>query len=198
MNAGALLAALVLSCRVGELAAQAGHPQHAPSVSGRSHPATHEDLQPPTLAPLPAGMSLDMIVSGDAIYHGKGTCFACHGAEGEGMPAAGDALTVALNYAQHDWRSIDSLIDRGIPQVLTRSPIQMPARGGRSDLTEEEVRRVAAYVWAISGTRGEPWPGGHAVHGRKSVDVITPTTIRTRPNSLAHASPRPAPSRRPR
>ena len=38
----------------------------------------------------------------------------------------------------------------GIPDALTRSPIAMPARGARGDLTAEQVQRVAAYVWAIS------------------------------------------------
>jgi mono/diheme cytochrome c family protein len=127
-------------------------------------------------------MSIADIVRGDSVYHGKGTCFVCHGVEGQGRPAAGDALTVALNWAQPNWRSIDSLIDKGIPQPLTRSPIQMPARGGRSDLTDAEVRSVAAYVWAISQTRGEPWPGGHTSHEGMSpagADAGTATTLAT-------------------
>jgi len=40
----------------------------------------------------------------------------------------------------------------------------MPARGARGDLTRDETRRIAAYVWAISQVKGEPWPGGHASH----------------------------------
>lgn len=109
-------------------------------------------------------MTIQTIVQGDSIFHGSGTCFVCHGPEAEGVAAAGNALTVSLNWAQYNWNSIDSLITAGIPQVLTRSPIQMPPRGGRSDLTPEQVRRVSAYVWAISQTRGEPWPGGHTSH----------------------------------
>ena len=112
----------------------------------------------------PPGMTIETIGQGDEIYHGKGACFACHGAEAQGLPAAGDALTVSLNWAQYSWSSIDSLIDAGIPQTITRSPMLMPPRGGRSDLTPSEVERVAAYIWAISQTRGEPWPGGHASH----------------------------------
>jgi cytochrome c5 len=147
------------------LAGQASHTQQNPvATSGRPAIKTHDDLQPPALPALPAGMSIADIVRGDSIYHGKGTCFVCHGVEGEGRPAAGDALTVGLNWAQPNWQSIDSLINNGIPQPLTRSPIQMPPRGGRSDLSDTEVRAVAAYVWAISQTRGEPWPGGHASH----------------------------------
>ena len=147
------------------LAAQ-GRRAQQPTGPGTSPPGikTHDDLQPAQLPPLPGGMTIETIVQGDSIYHGKGNCFVCHGIEGEGAPAAGDAVTVALNYAQPEWRSIDSLIDAGIPQVLTRSPIQMPPRGGKSNLSDDEVKRVAAYVWAISQTRGEPWPGGHPSH----------------------------------
>ena len=126
---------------------------------------TNEELQPTALPALPAGMTTDMLVEGDRIFHGKGGCFACHGAEAQGLPAAGDGITTALFYARHEWRSIDSLITAGIPDALTRSPIAMPARGARGDLTAEEIQRVAAYVWAINGVRGEPWPGGHASHG---------------------------------
>lgn len=143
----------------GERAQQATGPGTRPAIQ------RHDDLQPSQLPPLPSGMTIQTIVEGDSIYHGKGNCYACHGAEGEGLPAAGDALTVSLNWAQYDWASIDSVIDHGIPQVLTRSPIQMPPRGGKSNLTDDETRRVAAYIWAISQTRGEPWPGGHESHG---------------------------------
>ena len=157
---------------------------------------THDDLQPTKLPPLPPGMTIATIVSGDEIYHGKGNCAACHGTEGQGLPAEGDAITAGLNWAQYDWNSIDSLITAGIPQVLTRSPIQMPPRGGRSDLTADEVRRVAAYVWAISQTRGEPWPGGHTSHTGGVGAAITPSTAGT---SGRPAPPNPAapPKRRP-
>ena len=127
---------LVAAC-AGVIAAQAPHTQRNPiAANGQPTVKTHDDLQPPTLPALPAGMTIADLVRGDSIYHGKGTCFVCHGVEGEGRPAAGDALTVALNWAQPNWRSIDSLIDNGIPQPLTRSPIQMPPRGGRADLTD--------------------------------------------------------------
>jgi mono/diheme cytochrome c family protein len=126
--------------------------------------STNDDLQPTTLPTLPLGMTVDMLVDGDRLFHGRGGCFACHGTEGQGLPAAGDALTTTLFYAQYEWKSIDSLITAGLPDELTRSPIAMPARGARGDLTREETQRIAAYVWAISQVKGEPWPGGHASH----------------------------------
>ena len=68
----------------------------------------NDDLQPAALPPLPVGMTIPMLVDGDRIFHGSGGCFACHGTEAQGLPAAGDALTVSLAFARYDWKSIDS------------------------------------------------------------------------------------------
>jgi mono/diheme cytochrome c family protein len=126
--------------------------------------AVPDEMQPDTLPTLPPGMTVAMLQAGDSLFHGRAGCFGCHGIEGQGLPAAGDAVTVELDYVAYKWDSIDSLIAAGIPDALTRSPIAMPARGARGDLTDEEIRRVGAYIWAISQTHGEPWPGGHASH----------------------------------
>ncbi len=142
------------------------HPQQPSGNTAVTSPnPRNDDLQPARLAPLPPGMTLDQITTGDAIFHGKGGCFVCHGVEAQGMPAAGDGITAGLAYVPYQWRAIDSLIRAGMPDVQSRSPIGMPARGARGDLSSDEIRRVAAYVWAISQTRGEPWPGGHELHG---------------------------------
>ena len=103
-------------------------------------------------------MTLTIIVHGDAVFHGRGRCFACHGAKAEGLPAAGSPSRVGVNFIP--WTGGDRLADRrGIPEVVTRSPIHMPPRGARGDLTAEEIRDVAAYVWAISQVRGRAVAG---------------------------------------
>jgi mono/diheme cytochrome c family protein len=124
----------------------------------------NEDGQRRQLPPLPQGMTLDLIQQGDAIYSGKGGCVTCHGPDGGGMPASGSGITAGLNFVPSEWEPIDSLIRVGVPEPATRSPIAMPPRGAQSNLTDEESRQVAAYVWAISQVRGEPWPGGHRTH----------------------------------
>ena len=163
LGAGTLALGCAALLAVRGLAAQEGRPQ-VERQGTQSAPSVPDEMQPDTLPTMPRGMSLQMIVAGDSIFHGKGGCFACHGAEAQGEPAAGDAISVALNYAMPQWQSIDSLVTMGIPDALTRSPIAMPPRGARSDLTDDEIQRVAAYVWAISQTHGEPWPGGHTNH----------------------------------
>jgi mono/diheme cytochrome c family protein len=127
---------------------------------------TDEEAQPDTLPSLPLGMSLEQIRDGDRIFHDKGGCVNCHGTEAQGLAARGKSLTTGVAFVPTgDWNAIDSLVSVGMPDALTRSPIAMPARGQHGDLDASETRTVAAYIWAISQTRGEPWAGGHSRHG---------------------------------
>ena len=139
-----------------------------------------DDVQPDTLPTLPAGMTAAMIVDGDAIFHGTGGCYLCHGEEATGVQQRGSAITNAVLKvpvkSPGGWDAVDSLILNGIPEAVTRSSIGMPPRGIHSSLNTDQVRRVAAYVWAISQTRGEPWPGGHTSHSTSSVVTIARTT----------------------
>jgi mono/diheme cytochrome c family protein len=189
-----VIAALVVCTAAMPAGAQPARRGASPGPAARTYTVdTNEELQPATLPPLPVGMTVDMLVDGDRIFHGTGGCFACHGAEGQGLPAAGDAITSSLSYARHEWKSIDSLIIAGLPDALTRSPIAMPARGARGDLTESEVQHVAAYVWAISGVRGEPWPGGHASHGGMLPPGSTRGTAPAKPVRVRSQVPDPSP-----
>jgi len=170
-------------CAARAAAQQAPRAPEKPATARQPYAVTtNEELQSAALPPLPAGMTVDMLVRGDELFHGRAGCFACHGAEAQGLPAAGDGITSALFYAQHEWTSIDSLIRAGIPDAITRSPIAMPARGARGDLTPEDTRLLAAYVWAISAVRGEPWPGGHASHAGMVPPGSTKGTAPSRPN----------------
>lgn len=124
----------------------------------------NEDGQPAKLPALPQGVTLDMIRQGDSLYRGKGGCIGCHGPDGGGMPASGSGITAGLNFVPYEIGAIDSVIKVGIPEPTTRTPVAMPPRGAASNMTDEETRQVAAYAWAISQVRGEPWPGGHRTH----------------------------------
>ena len=140
---------------------------------------TDEESQPDTMPTLPDSMRVDDIVAGDAVFHGKGGCFQCHGMEATGLPKRGSSLTAGLIYVPVEkaagWAGLDSLILNGVPENITRSQVAMPMRGLNGDLTADETRVVAAYIWAIAQARGEPWPGGHARHATGSL-VIDPRT----------------------
>ena len=104
-------AAVMLSVLAFTRAGAQRTPRAAEQPKAQYKVQTNEDLQPAALPPLPAGMTTDMLVEGDRLFHGRGGCFACHGAEAQGLPAAGDGITTALSYARHEWTSIDSLIN---------------------------------------------------------------------------------------
>lgn len=168
-------------------AASQQSPVHAaaPARDSASHGlATNEEGQPPALPALPPGMTLALIVAGDGLFHGKGNCFACHGADATGLPDAGSALTTGLHFIPTEWGPIDSLITAGISEAIARSAIRMPPRGGKSDLSPDDTRAVAAYVWAISQTRGEPWPGGHETHAAIVPPGSTTGTSTARPAAI--------------
>ena len=167
MNTRLVTASALLIAALGLLGAQASRSHRdvpAPTPQHQNVSPTNEDLQPDHLPPLPTAITVADLIEGDRIFHSTGGCFACHGAEGEGLPAAGAAITTGLAYVQVDIASIAKLITDGLPDAYTRSPIAMPPRGARGNLTPHEIGLVAVYVWAIAQTRGEPWPGGHASH----------------------------------
>jgi cytochrome c5 len=146
-------------------------PIHAQARMGRDveSPADRdEDGQRTKLPPLPAGMTIAIIQQGDALYHGKGGCVACHGQEATGVPNSGSSITSGLHFIPYEWGAIDSLVRAGMPEPMTRSGVAMPPRGAASNLTDDECRRIGAYVWAISQVKGEPWPGGHQSHGAQT------------------------------
>jgi cytochrome c5 len=175
----AALGAAVIAVSV---AAQVVRERIVPVVHPSPAPAEQDqEFQPPSLPALPAGMTLEDIQKGDDLFHGRGGCFACHGAEAEGLPAAGSALTRGLGFIPPEWHPIDSLIQAGVIEVDTRSPIRMPARGARGDLTNDETKMIAAYVWAIATARGEPWAGGHPSHAKELPPGATAGTASRKP-----------------
>ncbi len=102
----------------------------------------------PAVAQAPAGVTAALITQGDSIFHSKGNCYACHGANAQG--AVGPNLTDA------EWIHSDGSYDAIVKQVTTgvakeesKSGIPMPPKGG-STITDDEVKAVAAYVYSLS------------------------------------------------
>jgi mono/diheme cytochrome c family protein len=102
----------------------------------------------PAVAQAPAAVTPAAIALGDSLYHSKGNCYACHGANAEG--AVGPNLTDA------EWIHTDGSYDAIVKQITTgvtveesKSKIPMPPKGG-SSITDDEVKAVAAYVFSLS------------------------------------------------
>ena len=116
-------------------------------VSGTAH-AQVVDTSLKRAEPDSALLTPPMIDAGRKVFHGKGTCFACHGDKLQGGPVA-PALTGA------SWRhisgSFDAIVDR-IDNGLSGT-LMVPHPGG---ITESQVFLVAAYIYAVSHGRSKP------------------------------------------
>jgi mono/diheme cytochrome c family protein len=102
----------------------------------------------PAVAQAPAAVTPAAIALGDSLFHSKGNCYACHGATAQG--AVGPNLTDA------EWIHSDGSYDAIVKQITTgvtaeesKSKIPMPPKGG-SQITDDEVKAVAAYVYSLS------------------------------------------------
>ena len=102
----------------------------------------------PALAQAPDGVTAAAITQGDSIFHGKGNCYACHGANAQG--AVGPNLTDAeWLHSDGSYDAIVKQITTGVPQAESKSGIMMPPKGG-STITDDQVKAVAAYVYSLS------------------------------------------------
>ena len=124
----------------------------APSTSQAGGGATQAPAAPAVA--LPAGVTQAMVTSGRQIYTGPADCSTCHGSDGRGSP-------LGPNLTDREWLNIDGsydaivrVITTGVPNPRQHSQ-SMPPKGG-SNITDEQVRSVAAYVYSISrGSQSE-------------------------------------------
>jgi len=101
--------------------------------------------------PVPAGATQAMVALGDRIYHGQvggAACAGCHGANATGSPLGPSLTGKKWLWSDGSYDGILKTIREGVPHPKNyRSP--MPPMGG-AQLTGEQLKALAAYVWAIS------------------------------------------------
>lgn len=102
----------------------------------------------PIVAQAPAAVTPAAVAQGDSIFHSKGNCYACHGANAQG--AVGPNLTDAeWIHSDGSYDAIVKQVTTGVPKEASKSGIMMPPKGG-SSITDDEVKAVAAYVYSLS------------------------------------------------
>ncbi|HET6579064.1 MAG TPA: c-type cytochrome [Gemmatimonadales bacterium] len=106
----------------------------------------------PAVAQAPTAATPAAIAQGDSIFHSKGNCYACHGANAQG--AVGPNLTDSeWIHSDGSYDAIVKQITTGVAQKDSKSGIPMPPKGG-SSITDDEVKSVAAYVYSLSHKSG--------------------------------------------
>jgi cbb3-type cytochrome c oxidase subunit III len=102
----------------------------------------------PLVAQAPDAVTAAAVAQGDSIFHSKGNCYACHGANAQG--AVGPNLTDAeWIHSDGSYDAIVKQVTNGVTKEESKSGIPMPAKGG-SSITDDEVKAVAAYVYSLS------------------------------------------------
>lgn len=98
----------------------------------------------------PPGVTQAMVEEGQQSY---GTvCTACHGGGGSGSPAGPVLADAEWIHISGSYDEIVSVITAGVPNPQ-QFPGAMPPRGG-GNFTPEQVRSIAAYVFALSHRSG--------------------------------------------
>jgi mono/diheme cytochrome c family protein len=119
---------LLLVCGTLSVGARPAHAQTADSARG----------------PVPDSTMLTaaMIDAGRKIFHGKGTCFGCHGDKLQGGPVAPALTGRSWRHIDGSYSAIIERVDNGLAGTL-----MVPHPGG---IEESQVFLVASYVYAVS------------------------------------------------
>ena len=114
--------------------------------------AQHVEAQTPNNArgPVPDSTMLTttMIDAGRKIFHGKGTCFGCHGDKLQGGPVAPALTGASWRHIDGSYSAIIDRVDNGLAGTL-----MVPHPGG---IEESQVFLVASYVYAVSHGLAKP------------------------------------------
>jgi len=120
-------------------------PALAQTTDAAATPAKPEASAPSGAA---ASYSQELVAKGDALFHGSGNCYACHGSKGEGL--VGPNLTDAeWIHSKGGYDEIVAQINHGVPKEESKSGIPMPPKGGAT-LSDDDVKAIAAYVHSLS------------------------------------------------
>ena len=102
-------------------------------------PGEELDAPAPTVAATAEPEPVATVMSGPQVYNAA--CLACHSTGAIGAPVVGDADEWAQRIAQ----GMDILNDHAV-NGFAGSTGAMPAKGGRSDLTDQEVHAAVEYM----------------------------------------------------
>lgn len=120
-------------------------PERRGSASATADPDSSPPIDPRIAASLPQGVTIEMVKQGQRLFNS--VCVACHGPAGEGTQLAPSLQDENWIHITGEIEEITNLVRTGVPDP-EEHPIPMPPLGGGA-FTEEQLRSVAAYVYAL-------------------------------------------------
>ena len=125
-----------------DAAANGGEPAAAPAT-------TEAPAGAAATGAAPQGATAEDVTAGQQIFTATGNCYTCHGPDAKGT-------ALAPNLTDGEWINVDgtfaaiqTLVKTGVP-TPKQHPAPMPAMGG-VQLSDDQIRQVAAYVWSLGG-----------------------------------------------
>lgn len=121
----------------GALLGSVGLLEARPATAQASVDTTHRGAAPDSALLVPS-----IIAAGRAIFHGRGSCFGCHGDKLQGGPIAPPLTGASWRHISGNFDAILNRVDNGLKGTL------MPSHPG--GISESQVFLVATYVYAVS------------------------------------------------
>jgi mono/diheme cytochrome c family protein len=93
-----------------------------------------------------------MVALGDSIFHGQaggGLCYTCHGPDANGTQLAPPLVSHKWLTGDGTYAFIQQRVKEGMPKPTPPYVAPMPPMGG-AQLTPDQIKSVAAYVYSIS------------------------------------------------
>lgn len=123
-------------------AEEAAQPGAAPAAQAPEAAAPAQEVA------LPEGVTQEMVAQGKEIFTSTGLCYTCHGLDGKGTPLAPDLTDAAWLSIDGSYDAIVQLVHTGVP-TPKQYPAPMAPMGG-AQLSDDQVRAVAAYVYTLA------------------------------------------------
>ena len=132
-------------------AGDAGEQEPPAADPDASVPAAQQPAQPTSTVganvELPEGVTQDMVAQGEQIFNQQ-ICFSCHGMNGVGTVLGPPMTDTTWLNIDGSYESIMQIVREGVAQPKEFAAPMLPMGG--IQLSDEQIRQVAAYVYALS------------------------------------------------
>jgi mono/diheme cytochrome c family protein len=91
----------------------------------------------------------ELVAAGRKSFHGRGSCFACHGTNLEGGP-------IAPTLKSHEWKDAKGGDLATLYYVITHGVKGTAMVAHPGGIRDDEAARIAAYIWSVNHRGATP------------------------------------------